>query len=80
MKDTKELNIKEMEMVNGGEAMEACEVIEDTEAFDACDAPYQYMENGRLCTRVKKYKTVLINGVKKIIPYYVSEPVDKSKK
>ena len=79
MKDIKELNIKEMEMVNGGEAMEACDacdVIEEAEVFDACDAR-QYYENGRLCERVKRYRIVKINGVQKIIPYWVSVPVEE---
>ena len=55
MKDIKELNIKEMEMVNGG----------------------AYYENGRLCERCKRYKTIIVNGVQKIVPYYVSVPVEE---
>ena len=76
MKDIKELNIKEMEMVNGGEAMEACDVIEEAEVFDACDARV-YDANGRLCDKVRKYKTIKVNGVQKLVPYFVLVPVEE---
>ena len=78
MKDIKELNMKEMEMVNGGEAMEACDVIEEAEVFDACDG-LGYNNSGVLCERVKRYRQVRVNGVMKVIPYYVDIPVEENK-
>ena len=81
MKDIKELNIKEMEMVNGGEAMEACDacdVIEEAEVFDACDA-LGYDNYGRLCKRERRFRYIKINGVMKQVPYFVLIPVEEDK-
>ena len=78
MKDIKELNMKEMEMVNGGEAMEACDVIEEAEAFDACDG-LGYNNSGVLCKRVKRYRQVRVNGVMKTYAFYAYEPVEENK-
>lgn len=78
MKDIKELNMKEMEMVNGGEAMEACDVIEEAEVFDACDA-LGYDNYGRLCKRERRFRYIKINGVMKSVPYFVLIPVEEDK-
>ena len=85
MKDIKRLNVMEMEMVNGGEAMEACdefeevEVIEESEAFDACDAKIVYDNFGRRGIRTKTYKPVRVNGKIKYMPCYTWEYLDDKK-
>ena len=33
--------------------------------------------NGVACERCKRYKTIIVNGVRKIVPYYVSVPVEE---
>ncbi len=33
--------------------------------------------NGVPCERVKRYKIIKVNGVQKVVPYYVSVPIEE---
>ena len=85
MKAMKTLNIKEMEMVNGGEALETCDPIdaieelgdveglEEIEEYESCD-PCESIAAGRR-VRVKRYKRITIKGEVRLVPYYTWKTV-----